>query len=95
MAALKPVKEGKVREIYDLHDKLVMVATDRISAFDVILHNTIPDKGKVLTQMSKFWFDLTKDVIPNDLVSVDVKDMPEFFHTSEFEEDPRCVRSSR
>lgn len=85
MAALKPVKEGKVREIYDLHDKLVMVATDRISAFDVILHNTIPDKGKVLTQMSKFWFDLTKDVIPNDLVSVDVKDMPEFFHTSEFE----------
>ena len=51
MAALKPVKEGKVREIYDLHDKLVMVATDRISAFDVILHNTIPDKGKVLTQV--------------------------------------------
>ena len=79
-----PVKEGKVREIYDLGDKLIMVATDRISAFDVILHNMITDKGKVLTQMSKFWFDLTKDVIPNDLISVDVKDMPEFFQNEKF-----------
>ena len=85
MADFKPVKEGKVREIYDLGDKLIMVATDRISAFDVILHNQITDKGRVLTQMSKFWFDLTKDVIPNDLISVDNNDMPEFFRKSEFD----------
>ncbi|MBQ5951095.1 MAG: phosphoribosylaminoimidazolesuccinocarboxamide synthase [Lachnospiraceae bacterium] len=81
----RPVKEGKVREIYDLGEELIMVATDRISAFDVILHNTIPDKGKVLTQMSRFWFDLTKDVIKNDLVSVDTADMPEQFRTEAFE----------
>ena len=85
MADFKPVKEGKVREIYDLGDKLIMVATDRISAFDVILHNQITDKGRVLTQMSKFWFDLTKDVIPNDLISVDNKDMPEYFQRPEFD----------
>ena len=85
MTDFKPVKEGKVREIYDLGDKLIMVATDRISAFDVILHNQITEKGKVLTQMSKFWFDFTKDVIPNDLISVENKDMPEFFQQPEFE----------
>ena len=85
MTDFKPVKEGKVREIYDLGDKLIMVATDRISAFDVILRNQITEKGKVLTQMSKFWFDLTKDVIPNDLISVENKDMPEFFQQPEFE----------
>ena len=85
MTDFKPVKEGKVREIYDLGDKLIMVATDRISAFDVILHNQITEKGKVLTQMSKFWFDLTKDVIPNDLISVENKDMPEVFQQPEFE----------
>lgn len=85
MTDFKPVKEGKVREIYDLGDKLIMVATDRISAFDVILQNQITEKGKVLTQMSKFWFDLTKDVIPNDLISVENKDMPEFFQQPEFE----------
>ena len=85
MTDFKPVKEGKVREIYDLGDKLIMVATDRISAFDVILNNQITEKGKVLTQMSKFWFDLTKDVIPNDMISVENKDMPEFFQQPEFE----------
>ncbi len=85
MEEFKPVKEGKVREIYDLGDKLIMVATDRISAFDVILHNQITEKGKVLTQMSKFWFELTKDVIPNDLISVENKDMPEYFQQSAFE----------
>ena len=59
---MKPVKEGKVREIYDNGDSLIMVATDRISCFDVILHNTVTNKGKVLTQMSKFWFNLTQDM---------------------------------
>ena len=79
MQEMKPIKEGKVREIYDNGDSLIMVATDRISCFDVILHNEVTNKGKVLTQMSKFWFDLTKDIIPNHMISVDVKDMPEFF----------------
>ena len=58
---MKPIKEGKVREIYDNGDSLIMVATDRISCFDVILNNTITKKGTVLTQMSKFWFDMTAD----------------------------------
>jgi phosphoribosylaminoimidazole-succinocarboxamide synthase len=84
MKEFSPIKEGKVREIYDTGDKLVMVATDRISAFDVILKNPIPDKGKVLTQMSKFWFDFTKDTEKNHMVSTDVEDMPEFFRNDAF-----------
>ena len=56
---MKPIKEGKVREIYDNGDSLIMVATDRISCFDVILNNVVTKKGTVLTQMSKFWFNLT------------------------------------
>ena len=82
---VKPVKEGKVREIYDNGDSLIMVATDRISCFDVILHNTVVNKGKVLTQMSKFWFDLTQDILPNHMLSVDTADMPEFFHQPQYE----------
>ncbi|MBR5178229.1 MAG: phosphoribosylaminoimidazolesuccinocarboxamide synthase [Lachnospiraceae bacterium] len=85
MEALKPVKEGKVREIYDNGDTLIMVATDRISCFDVILNNIVTKKGTVLTQMSKFWFDMTKDIIPNHMISVDVNDMPEYFRTPQFE----------
>lgn len=85
MKKFVPVKEGKVREIYDNGDNLIMVATNRISAFDVILKNNITQKGKVLTQMSKFWFDFTKDIIPNHMISVDVKDMPEFFRKPEFD----------
>ena len=79
MTELKPIKEGKVREIYDNGDSLIMVATDRISCFDVILHNQVTKKGAVLTQMSKFWFDMTQDILPNHMISVDVQDMPEFF----------------
>ncbi|SFB70543.1 phosphoribosylaminoimidazolesuccinocarboxamide synthase [Butyrivibrio sp. YAB3001] len=84
MQEFKPVKEGKVREIYDIGENLIMVATDRISAFDVILKNKVSKKGTVLTQMSKFWFDYTKDVVKNHMVSVDTADMPEFFRTPEF-----------
>ncbi len=82
---MKPVKEGKVRQIYDNGDSLIMVATDRISCFDVILNNVIEKKGTVLTQMSKFWFDYTKDIMDNHMISTDVKDMPEFFQVPEFE----------
>ena len=85
MQELKPIKEGKVREIYDNGDSLIMVATDRISCFDVILHNIVTKKGTVLTQMSKFWFDMTKDILPNHMISVDVKDMPKFFQQEKFE----------
>ncbi len=84
MQEYKPVKEGKVREIYDTGENLIMVATDRISAFDVILKNKVSKKGAVLTQMSKFWFDFTKDVVDNHMISVDTADMPEFFRTPEF-----------
>ncbi|MDY6352850.1 MAG: phosphoribosylaminoimidazolesuccinocarboxamide synthase [Lachnospiraceae bacterium] len=84
MKEYKPVKEGKVREVYDDGDSIIMVATDRISAFDVILKNKVTDKGRVLTQMSRFWFDYTKDIIPNHMISCDVADMPEFFQTDEF-----------
>ena len=84
MEQFSPVKEGKVREIYDIGDSLIMYATDRISAFDVILKNKVTNKGRVLTQMSRFWFDYTKDVIPNHMLSVNVNDMPEFFRTEEF-----------
>ena len=81
---LKPVKEGKVREIYDNGDSVIMVATDRISCFDVILKNTVKYKGDVLTQMSKFWFDYTKDILPNHMITTDTSKMPEFFRTDYF-----------
>jgi phosphoribosylaminoimidazole-succinocarboxamide synthase len=84
MKEFAPIKEGKVREIYDNGDSLIMVATDRISAFDVILKNKVVKKGTVLTQMSKFWFDLTKDIVPNHMISTDVNDMPEYFRKPEF-----------
>ncbi len=85
MTEFKPIKEGKVREIYDNGDSLIMVATDRISAFDVILKNTITKKGTVLTQMSRFWFDYTKDLLPNHMISVDTADMPEYFRQPRFD----------
>jgi len=74
---LKLKGRGKVRDIYDLDDRLLIVATDRISAFDVVMPNPIPDKGRVLTQLSKFWFNLTKEIVPNHLISAEVKDYPE------------------
>ncbi len=68
-AGLTPAVRGKVRDIYDLGDKLLIVATDRLSAFDVILPTPIPDKGRVLTQLSLYWFNLLQDVIPNHVLS--------------------------
>ena len=92
MQEYTPVKEGKVREIYDIGDQLIMVATDRISAFDVILKNKIVKKGTVLTQMSRFWFDLTRDIIPNHMISVDVNDMPEYFRQERFDGNSMLCR---
>jgi phosphoribosylaminoimidazole-succinocarboxamide synthase len=69
-------RSGKVRDIYDYGDCLLIVVTDRISAFDVVMPNGIPGKGKVLTALSKFWFDKTRHIIPNHVLSMDVKDFP-------------------
>jgi len=91
---MKKLISGKVREVYDFSDekpskvyddKLVIVTTDRISAFDVILSKPVKDKGKVLNAVSLFWFDYTKNIIPNHIISSDLKDMPEFFQKDEFE----------
>ena len=65
-----PLKRGKVRDVYDLGDRLLIVATDRVSAFDVVLPNGIPDKGRVLTQMSAYWFEATSSVVPNHMIRV-------------------------
>ena len=73
---LNLISRGKVRDIYDLGDTLLMVTSDRISAFDVIMNEPIPDKGAVLTQISKFWFNQVADIIPNHIISTDVADYP-------------------
>ncbi|BDV43745.1 phosphoribosylaminoimidazole-succinocarboxamide synthase [Geotalea uraniireducens] len=73
---LKLAGRGKVRDIYDLGDALLIVTTDRISAFDVIMNEGIPDKGYVLTQISAFWFRQMEDIIPNHIISTDVKEFP-------------------
>ena len=83
---MKKIISGKVREVYDLEDgRMVIVTTDRISAFDVILPTMITDKGKVLNALSNFWFDLTKDIVKNHIISSDLKDMPAEFQKPEFE----------
>ena len=83
---MKKISSGKVREIYEVDDdKLLLVVSDRISAFDYILPSMVPDKGKVLNKISKFWFDFSKDIIPNHVISTDLNDFPKEFQTSEFE----------
>lgn len=83
---MKKISSGKVREIYEVdNEKLLLVVSDRISAFDSILPSLIPNKGKILNQISKFWFDYTKDIIPNHVISIDEKDFPEEFQTPVFE----------
>jgi phosphoribosylaminoimidazole-succinocarboxamide synthase len=76
LAGLKPPQRGKVRDIYDLGETLLIVATDRISAFDVVLPNAVPEKGSVLTQISKYWFEKTSDIVRNHLISMEVNDYP-------------------
>lgn len=76
---LRPDSQGKVRDLYDLGDRLLLVASDRISAFDVVLPDPIPHKGEVLTQLSLYWFDLLSDVVPNHLLSAEVADLPTEF----------------
>lgn len=88
----KPVMaKGKVRNIYDLGDSLLLVVTDRISAFDVIFDELIPDKGKVLSSISAFWFDFTKDIIPNHVITTDVSKYPQGFDKYADELDGRSM----
>ena len=83
---MKKIISGKVREVYDLEDgRMVIVTTDRISAFDVILPTMITGKGKVLNALSNFWFDYTKDIVKNHMISSDLKDMPTEFQKPEYE----------
>ena len=88
---LKKVSQGKVRDIYDLGEHLLIVATDRISAFDVVLPNAIPYKGYVLTQISKFWFEKMSSLMPNHLISVDVADFPAACHKHQEELSGRSM----
>jgi phosphoribosylaminoimidazole-succinocarboxamide synthase len=74
---IKLTNRGKVRDIYDLGDKLLFVATDRLSAFDWVLPNAIPDRGKILTSMSVFWFNYTKDIVPNHLITANFDEFPD------------------
>jgi phosphoribosylaminoimidazole-succinocarboxamide synthase len=76
LPGLTLARRGKVRDVYDLGDQLLIVATDRLSAFDVVLPTPIPDKGVVLTQLSLFWFELLKDVVENHVLTADVADFP-------------------
>ena len=74
IARRAPDKQGKVRDIYEFGDRLLIVATDRISAFDYVLSSGIPDKGKVLTQISAFWFERTKHLVDNHVLSTRIAD---------------------
>ena len=76
IAGLPPPRRGKVRDIYETDEHLLIVATDRVSAFDVVLPDGIPGKGRVLTRLSRFWFEYLKEVVPNHFVSVEVEDFP-------------------
>ncbi len=77
LSGLKLLRRGKVRDIYEYGDKLLLIATDRISAFDVVLPTAIPMKGAVLTQLSQFWFEMMRDIVPNHLISTDIDKFPE------------------
>ena len=73
---LKKFKSGKVREVYDLGDQYLFIASDRISAFDVVMPDGIPNKGQVLNMISKFWFDRTSDLVKNHMISTNINDFP-------------------
>ncbi len=77
---IKLLRRGKVRDVYEVGEHLLIIATDRISAFDVVLPNGIPGKGKILTQISLHWFDRMKDIIENHIIATDVEDYPAFLH---------------
>lgn len=82
---MKKINSGKVRDIYEIDENhLMIVVSDRISAFDIIMPNSVPDKGKILNQLSMFWFDYTKDIVKNHVVSMNYDEFPEEFRKEEF-----------
>ena len=80
LSDVKFLRRGKVRDVYEIDDYLLIIATDRVSAFDVVLPNGIPDKGRILTQISIYWFNRMKDIMENHIVATDVKDYPDILH---------------
>ncbi len=80
---IKFLRRGKVRDVYEIDDYFLIIATDRVSAFDVVLPNGIPDKGRILTQISIYWFNQMKDIMENHIVATDVKDYPAILHRYE------------
>ena len=96
-AGIAPAARGKVRDIYDLgdSDRLLIVASDRLSAFDVVLPTGIPDKGRVLTQLSLFWFDLLRDVVPNHVISDTEFPAPFDTHYAELMDRAMVVRKTQ
>lgn len=90
---MKKISSGKVREIYEVDDdKLMLVVSDRISAFDVILPSMVTDKGKVLNKISEFWFDYTKDFVKNHVISTNIDDFPDEFKKEEFKDRSMLVK---
>jgi len=88
-------RKGKVRDVYDLGDKLLLIATDRISAYDVVIPTPIPDKGRILTQLSLFWFELTKNIVENHFISGNVADLPQQFHRYAAELEGRMMLTKK
>jgi phosphoribosylaminoimidazole-succinocarboxamide synthase len=84
MMTVKPYKQGKVRDLYDLGDKILMVASDRISAFDCVFDQPIPGKGIILNSISAFWFEYTKNIIKNHMITADIKEFPKPFSDDEY-----------
>jgi phosphoribosylaminoimidazole-succinocarboxamide synthase len=88
---VKLVNRGKVRDIYEIDDKYLLVSSDRLSAFDVIMNEGIPSKGRVLTEISKFWFELVKDEVENHLIATEVEEFPEVLHKYKDELEGRSM----
>ena len=95
LEGLHLLRRGKVRDVYEYGDKLLLIATDRISAFDVVLPSPIPMKGAVLTQLSRFWFQMIQDIVPNHLVSADVAEFPTDLQSYRTVLDKRSMLSLR
>lgn len=90
---MKKISSGKVREIYEVdNDKLMMVVSDRISAFDFIMPNPVLDKGKILNKISEFWFDFVSDIIPNHIITTDYEEFPDDFRNEEFKDRSMLVK---
>lgn len=90
---MKKISSGKVREIYEVdNDKLMMVVSDRISAFDFIMPNPVLDKGKVLNKISEFWFDFVSDIIPNHIITTNYEEFPDDFRNEEFKDRSMLVK---